>query len=199
MGRQKVDKKSQEVERRVGTIKHSSTNRILGGSSAMLGVGLLCVLLVPTAVQAASAETSPSAATAVQSEIPASFTAADLAARSDVELTALTARWAELDPGQRRVLLAEVRSRMARNEQTRQPRVSIRVQRKYGRVVRKPDGSVVLETRVVEMRPRENPDAARGTFGVGFEQRSKRSGEAQAQQAEDNKPAVTVSQQPTEP
>ncbi len=166
---------------------------------AMLGAGLLCALLVPTLVQAAAAEAPQSIDPVAQAPIPASFSAADLAARSDVELTALTARWAELDPGQRRALLAEVRSRMVRNTQTPQPRVSIRVQRKYGRVVRKPDGSVVLETRVVEMRPRENPDVTRGTFGVGFEQRSKRSQETQAQQAQGEQPAVTVSQQPIKP
>ena len=71
----------------------------------------------------------------------------DFASKSDEELTQLTAQWAELSPSERRQLLAEVRGRMARNatagQRANEPKVSIRVQRRYGRVVRKPDGRVL--------------------------------------------------------
>ncbi|NOX51739.1 MAG: hypothetical protein GXP16_14575, partial [Gammaproteobacteria bacterium] len=62
---------------------------------------------------------------------------------------------------------------------------TIRIQRRYGRVVRKPDGTVVVQTRVVQVTPIKAGDkvgrgggrvvksSARVTFGVGFEQRSR--------------------------
>ncbi len=110
----------------------------------------------------------------------------DLSQRSDSELTALTAQWSQLSPEQRRRLLAEVRGRMVNNRQVQRPQ-GVVVQRRYGRVVRKSDGSVVVQTRVVQIRPRQNPRvsanskanngeavAPRVTFGIGFEQRTRR-------------------------
>jgi hypothetical protein len=107
--------------------------------------------------------------------------AGDLSTKTDTELTELTAQWASLDPGQRRELLAEVRGRMVANQKARPvgvPRsmgLRVRVQRQYGRVVRrKSDGSVIVETRVVQVRPQtiDGVPQARVTFGIGFEQRS---------------------------
>ena len=149
----------------------------------------------------------------------------DLSQKTDTELTELTAQWGKLSPSQRRELLAEVTGRMAANRNVRadvRANVGVRVQRRYGRVVRKSDGSVVVETRVVEMRPRVNgPEglqsatvstqsgavrAPRGrvTFGIGFEQRSKstqappsrRVNEPSQGSRSPSTPAVTVSQQP---
>ena len=109
--------------------------------------------------------------------------AGDLASKTDTELTELTAQWASLNPSQRRALLAEVRGRMVANQKARPPGmtrstgVRVRVQRQYGRVVRRQsDGSVVVETRVVQqVRPQsiDGVPQARVTFGIGFEQRSK--------------------------
>jgi hypothetical protein len=120
----------------------------------------------------------------------------DLSGRTDEELTALTARWGDLAPEERRRLLAEVRGRMAQN-QARKGRVGVSratsgvlVQRRYGR---KADGSVVVETRVLEIAPREvqatvgpqqtlrDAGKPRGTFGIGFEQRVRRSGPPQTE------------------
>lgn len=148
----------------------------------------------------------------------------DLSTKTDTELTALTARWSDLSPGERRKLQVEVRGRMLANQKSRRP-VGVRVLRKYGRVVRKSDGSVVVETRVVQMTPRSRPrvSAEQGTprslvtFGIGFEQRSKARPQTRPQTLPQGKerapepglpllpqqmqrtPAVTVSQQQTAP
>lgn len=124
-----------------------------------------------------------------------------LAQRTDAELTAMTAQWATLSAEERRQLLAEVRSRMANNRKL-PPQVGVQVERRYGRVVRKSDGSVVLQTRVVRVRPRtEGVPGARVTFGIGFEQRQKQEPEqapaGQATSTADEtsqRPVVTVSQ-----
>lgn len=153
------------------------------------------------------------AGSAAQSNPPASVapepldpTGAGFAARSDAELTALTARWGELNPAQRRQLLAEVRSRMARTNSAnarglvgaRGGSVDVRVQRRYGRVVRKPDGRVVMQTEVVEVGPKGQRKRGRVTFGIGFEQRSRSraADPAPAGASEDaqSPPTVTVSQ-----
>jgi hypothetical protein len=105
----------------------------------------------------------------------------NLSTKTDTELTELTAQWASLNPSQRRELLAEVRGRMVANQQARPVGVPsstglrVRVQRQYGRVVRrKSDGSVIVETRVVQVRPQsiDGVPQARVTFGIGFERRS---------------------------
>ncbi|XOV83201.1 MAG: hypothetical protein ACFHXK_20405 [bacterium] len=125
-----------------------------------------------------------------------------LSQRSDSELTALTAQWSQLSPEQRRRLLAEVRGRMANNNQARSPQGVI-VQRRYGRVVRKSDGSVVLQTRVVQIQPRNTaPQQAqasgpRVTFGIGFEQRNRGPENVphSVPQAEVTQPTITVGQE----
>ena len=136
-------------------------------------------------------------------------TAENLSTKSDSELTQLTAQWSQLSPSERRNLLAEVRGRMAANQQAR-PSMGIRVQRRYGRLVRKPDGSVVMQTRIVEMRPAhpnqghvriqqlrsaDDMPRTRVTFGIGFEQRSKsRQEQTPSQAQQQSAPGVTVSQ-----
>ncbi|NIP16167.1 MAG: hypothetical protein GWM88_16095 [Pseudomonadales bacterium] len=106
------------------------------------------------------------------------------AAKSDQELTALAAQWESLDAEQRRALLTEVKMRMARQ---RGPDGTIRItfQRRYGRIIRNPDGSVVrIETNVVRVRPGAEGNQ---TFGVGFEQRASGS-----QPDEQSPPVITV-------
>ena len=126
----------------------------------------------------------------------------DIATKTDSELTDLSARWAQLNPAERRALLAEVRQRMAEKRrigaratqraaaqagpagdntsatvggQASEKVVGkVTVERRYGRIVRKKDGSVVLQTRVVR-RVAPNPaqqGAGRVTFGFGFERRA---------------------------
>lgn len=129
----------------------------------------------------------------------------DLSQRSDQELTALTAQWSSLSPSERRRLLAEVRGRMAANKTARRP-IGVRVQRQYGRVVRKSDGSVVV-TQVLRVRPSgaapargsDDPALPRVTFGFGFERRSQSRQQVpplqQAAEQSQQTPAVTVSQE----
>lgn len=108
----------------------------------------------------------------------AELSATAIVTKSDAELTALTARWGTLSPTERRVVLHEVRSRMHASKAAATQSDSIRirsrtqratetvVQRRYGR---KPDGSVVVQTRVIKKRA---PQGARVTFGFGFERRA---------------------------
>lgn len=99
-------------------------------------------------------------------------------ARSDEELTALAADWDALDRHQRRALLTEMKLRMARQGDGKGV-IHIRTERRYGRLIRQPDGRVIrIETQVVHVRPLapgELPPAdapqGRHSFGVGFEQR----------------------------
>ena len=114
-----------------------------------------------------------------ESESPASFTSAQLSQASDQQLTALAASWGKLNPGQRRVLLAEMRTRMTRSrnqaelfrQKLSQQRQASQSSRQYGRVIREvrqtrqPDGTIVVETRVVRVRPKQ-PEAATGSREV---------------------------------
>lgn len=153
------------------------------------------------AVDAQEAATPSVRAAAVEVDLDAQqLTQEDLSQRTDTELTALTAQWSQLSPQQRRHLLAEVRGRMVNNRQMRRPQGVI-VQRQYGRVVRKSDGSVVLQTRVVQISPRHHADnaetaAPRVTFGIGFERRTREpeSVTHNPPQADVTQPAVTISQ-----
>lgn len=109
----------------------------------------------------------------------AELSATEIVTKSDAELTALTARWGELSPTERRVVLHEVRSRMhaskvaatesdaQRMRSRRQQATGTVVQRRYGR---KSDGSVVVQTRVIKKK--RIPKGARVTFGFGFERRA---------------------------
>lgn len=101
---------------------------------------------------------------------------------SDERLTALAADWDELDRHQRRALLTEMKVRMARNGK-RGDVIHIRTERRYGRIVRQPDGRLVrIETQVVHVRPLDLDDPeGRHSFGVGFEQRVARREERRAE------------------
>ncbi len=115
---------------------------------------------------------------------PAALTAAgrqaqlirEYANRTDAELSALTATWSELPILERRVLLREVKLRMAKKSgRGKAPRIM--TERRYGRVVRQSDGSVLrIEQRVVRIRSNANGGTpnrrVEPVFGIGFEQRA---------------------------
>jgi hypothetical protein len=92
--------------------------------------------------------------------------------KTDQELTALAADWEALSDEQRRALLTEIKARMHANAAKR-PVLTIKTERRYGRIVRRPDGSLVrIETTEQTVRYQAVPDgAADRPFGVGFEQR----------------------------
>ncbi|MCZ6710887.1 MAG: hypothetical protein O7B25_11035 [Gammaproteobacteria bacterium] len=125
---------------------------------------------VGTAAEPVSLETGEQAA--------AELKAADLepvsqpyAEKTDQELTELTAQWDDLSDTERRALLIEVKLRMERGNN---PEGVIRIltRRRFGRIIRQPDGSVVrIEAEVVQIGP-EQPAAE--SYGVGFEQRAAR-------------------------
>jgi hypothetical protein len=116
------------------------------------------------------------------------------ATKSNSELTALSEQWHALDAEQRRALLTEVQSRVIRTQNSGTMAMRFRAQRRYGRIVRKADGSVRVETRVVEIRGQARPEARNSTaqqgFGVGFEQRA-----AQRDDLLESVPAVKVQQE----
>lgn len=100
------------------------------------------------------------------------------AAKSDKELTAMSAQWQELPRLDRQVLLREVKMRMAR-QRGRKGSVQIRTERRFGRLLRQADGSVVrVETRVVQVRPATKDEQAsqvqirKSGYGTGFGRRA---------------------------
>ena len=130
---------------------------------------MLIAGLAPVSAALAAADGTPKAA--VQS-LQTAFSE-----RSDQELTILLATELDsLDEAQRRALISEVKLRMARNKGGDRA-IRLQTQRRYGRrVIRQRDGSVVrIQTQVVRVRP--VPDG-QSPFGVGFEQRSKKSPQA---------------------
>jgi len=92
--------------------------------------------------------------------------------KTDRELTALAAGWESLSEDQRRALLTEIKARMHTNT-GKAPILTIQTERRYGRIVRQPDGSLVrIETTEHVVRFQRLPeDAGDRPFGVGFEQR----------------------------
>src|SRR5262245_3849291 len=93
--------------------------------------------------------------------------------KTDKELTDLAAGWSGLTEDQRRALLTEIKARMQANSNKR-PVLTIKTERRYGRIVRQPDGSLVrIETTEHVIRYQPLPeDAVDRPFGVGFEQRA---------------------------
>jgi hypothetical protein len=93
--------------------------------------------------------------------------------KTDKELTDLAAGWSGLSEDQRRALLTEIKARMQTNTNKR-PVLTIKTERRYGRIVRQPDGSLLrIETTEHIVRYQRLPeDASDQPFGVGFEQRS---------------------------
>ncbi|MEM7002998.1 MAG: hypothetical protein AAF529_19585 [Pseudomonadota bacterium] len=140
--------------------KHSPTRktgpapRVLG----LAGIGLWSLGLVGLAINAQALDLNGETSAVEEVEVAAMANLPiNYAALTDTELTELTARWGELDPEQRRALLAVVRSRMAQKRMSRsvrEPRGAgrVQIQRRYGR---NPDGTVTVETRVVrkQMQP----------------------------------------------
>jgi len=92
--------------------------------------------------------------------------------KSDRELTDLAAGWESLSEEQRRALLTEIKARMHTNS-GKVPVLTIKTERRYGRIVRQPDGSLVrIETTEHVVRYQALPeDASDRPFGLGFEQR----------------------------
>jgi hypothetical protein len=106
--------------------------------------------------------------------LAASANAATLyAQKTDRELTELAAGWEALSEEQRRALLTEIKGRMHTNA-GKVPVLTIKTERRYGRIERQPDGTLVrIETTEHVVRYQAMPeDAADRAFGVGFEQRS---------------------------
>jgi hypothetical protein len=102
--------------------------------------------------------------------------------RSDEELTVLAASWDALGQHERRFLLTEMKRRMARKGD-HSGVIRIRTERRYGRIIRQPDGRVIrIETQVVHVRPLDEDDIeepARQGYGVGFERRVARRGQSE--------------------
>jgi hypothetical protein len=117
--------------------------------------------------------------------------------RSDEELTALAASWDALGQHERRSLLTEMKRRMARKGD-HSGVIRIRTERRYGRIIRQPDGRVIrIETQVVHVRPLDEDDIeepARQGYGVGFERRVARRDQAGAvvQQKADGQEASEI-------
>ncbi len=150
----------------------------------LLGALLLLQALAPALSAAApTGEVKPRSQNTVIDLAAPGLSLRDL---SDQQLTDRAADWERLDPADRAALLAETRARML--NRARRPVASretgarqtlagqrtsgqsgpLRIERRYGRVVRQADGSVVrIETQVVRIR-RSDPKRA---FGVGFENR----------------------------
>jgi hypothetical protein len=122
------------------------------------------------------------------------------AEKTDRELTALAAGWETLSEDERRALLTEIKSRMHTNS-AKAPVLTIQTERRYGRIVRQPDGSLVrIETTEHVVRFQRLPeDAGDRPFGLGFEQRvvagggTPPSGDAsQSPEPQPNAPSTTV-------
>jgi hypothetical protein len=108
---------------------------------------------------------------AVSAEGGTEVAAPDFSNSTHHELTELGARWDELSDLERRLLLREVKLRMAQRKDS-DGVLMIRTQRRYGRIYRNSDGRVLrIETQVVQVRPLEGAGQRTG-FGVGFERRS---------------------------
>ena len=91
-------------------------------------------------------------------------------AKTDAELTELAAQWESLDQDDRRALLTEMRSRMERTGE--RPVLTIKSQRRYGRILRDAEGNQVrIQTTHVVRLKRVAPRGMQQPFGVGFEHR----------------------------
>jgi len=92
---------------------------------------------------------------------------------SDTQLTRLAADWSALDDSQRTELFQETRERMQpQAAPTKAPSATKTTQRRrYGRLVRQADGSVVRSVVEIETRVRVQGGDRRHAFGTGFERR----------------------------
>ena len=105
---------------------------------------------------------------------------------SDEDLTAIVARWDDLDAQQRRALLSEVKMRMKRNGAV-EGVLQVNARRRYGTVVRHPNGATA--TLRVEVRSVKKQGSQE--FGVGFEQRAGQD-DAAPEEAEPDPPVLRV-------
>jgi len=175
----------------------------LGPLNAMVRHGMLiCGGLLLAAFAHAGARPSQQALDSAETGTEITGRYAD---HSDAELTALAADWDDLDADQRRALLAEVKLRMVR-QKTRNDTIHVKTLRRYGRLIRQPDGSVLrIERKVLSVRELDAADLERlragalqrtggddeapgPGFGVGFERRH-RILEGPAAPASDDSPA----------
>lgn len=85
---------------------------------------------------------------------------------SDAELARVATHWQQLGTDARRDFFIEMRRRMERNGQSMA--IPVRVERRFGRIVRRPDGSVVRIERVIRIHGRGKAPAE---YGSGFEKR----------------------------
>ncbi len=89
---------------------------------------------------------------------------------TDAELSQLASDWESMSQEDRRALLTEIRTRMSTASDDR-PIIQIKTERRYGRIIQRPDGSVLhIETREQVVQYRQAAPEGSG-FGVGFEQR----------------------------
>ena len=107
---------------------------------------------------------------------------------TDEELTELASDWQSLSTEDRRDFFTEMRRRMATNGQKQS--IPVRAERRFGRIVRKPDGSVVRIETVVQYHAQGETNEVEGgadtasqpegpesdtqgqpSYGTGFEQR----------------------------
>lgn len=85
---------------------------------------------------------------------------------SDAELAGVAAHWQQLDTDARRDFFIEMRRRIEQDGQSMA--IPVRVERRFGRIVRRPDGSVVRIERVIRIHSRGKAPAE---YGSGFEKR----------------------------
>lgn len=141
-----------------------------------LSVGLPALSLANEIVADASTTTEAARVDGASASAPAQASAVPTYGDSSNQaLTALAARWDTLNVHERRALLTEVRRRMALQRGTPSGVLQIRSERRYGRIIRQPDGRLIrIETKVVHVRPATEAEtlaSQRAGFGVGFEQR----------------------------
>ena len=91
--------------------------------------------------------------------------------KTNQELSNLLASWGKLSPTQRRALLAETRGRLIDQNENQLPekgKVSIKVQRRYGRVIKNADGrALVVQTQVTKIkRVEKRPLGKKQAVGV---------------------------------
>lgn len=125
----------------------------------------------------------------------------DYSGYSHHQLTEIGARWDDLDAPERQALLREVKLRMARRPEAKGV-LQIRMQRRYGRIVRRSDGRVLrIETQVVTVQP-VKPGQGNRSFGVGFERRSsernqkQEASESRGTEGKASPPVLRVKDQP---
>jgi hypothetical protein len=136
-----------------------------------LRLGVVLCLVWPLAGYAAGAAAPASAEDPPEARSASASLYAD---KTDQELTDLAAHWDELSAEERRHLLSEVKLRMVRQKKA-DGVIRVRTARRYGRIIRQPDGSMLrIERKVVQIREMDADDLPQSGFGIGFERRHQR-------------------------